>query len=259
MTTWSLPQLLAGLHDSVHARLQLARVMGHPVSKGDASEAVWLEMLQKYLPQRYTAARAFVVDSLGAFSDQMDVVIFDRQYSPFIFEFEGQTMVPAESVYAVFEFKQSINAGQVTYAQDKVESVRKPHRTSLPVPHVGGVAKPKPLHHILGGLLTFDSDWNPPMGGSLATALAGGQAGNRLDLGCIARHGMFTIDSASMHLMQVQDKAATTFLFELIAQLQSMATVPMIDIRAYAAWLTGPPGQAAGAPTLAPQPGSTTP
>jgi hypothetical protein len=32
-------------------------------------------------------------------------------------------------------------------------------------------------------------------------------------------------------------KAATAFLFELIARLQLCATVPMIDIRAYATWL----------------------
>ena len=32
-------------------------------------------------------------------------------------------------------------------------------------------------------------------------------------------------------------KAATAFLFELISRLQEMATVPMIDVRAYAEWL----------------------
>jgi hypothetical protein len=35
-----------------------------------------------------------------------------------------------------------------------------------------------------------------------------------------------------------QDKAATAFLFELIARLQAAASVPMIDVRAYARWLT---------------------
>ena len=69
------------------------------------SEAVWLELLNSYLPTRYQAAKAVVVDSEGAFSDQIDVVVFDRQYSPFIFRFEGQTVIPAESVYAVFEAK----------------------------------------------------------------------------------------------------------------------------------------------------------
>lgn len=32
-------------------------------------------------------------------------------------------------------------------------------------------------------------------------------------------------------------KPATAFLLELIAQLQSLGTVPMIDTRAYARWL----------------------
>ena len=65
-------------------------------------------LLQTYLPQRYQAASAHVVDSEGTFSQQIDVVVFDRQYSPFIFKFQGQTVVPAESVYAVFEAKQAI-------------------------------------------------------------------------------------------------------------------------------------------------------
>src|SRR5207253_2035678 len=111
---------------------------GHPVSSGDASEEVWLELLTKYLPKRYMADKAFVVDSNGVFSQQIDVLIFDRQYTPFIFEFKGEKIVPAEGVYAVFEAKQSINAAQVGYAQAKVASVRKLHRTSLPIPHAGG-------------------------------------------------------------------------------------------------------------------------
>jgi hypothetical protein len=32
-------------------------------------------------------------------------------------------------------------------------------------------------------------------------------------------------------------KPATAFLLELIARLQEKATVPMIDVRAYARWL----------------------
>jgi hypothetical protein len=59
---------------------------------------------------RYQAEKAHVVDSTGAFSEQIDVVVFDRQYSPFIFKFEGQIIIPAESVYALFEAKQGINA-----------------------------------------------------------------------------------------------------------------------------------------------------
>ena len=47
---------------------------------------------------RYQAATAHIVDSLGAFGQQIDVVVFDRQYSPFVFKYQGQTLIPAESV-----------------------------------------------------------------------------------------------------------------------------------------------------------------
>jgi hypothetical protein len=36
---------------------------------------------------------------------------------------------------------------------------------------------------------------------------------------------------------QEHDKAATAFLFELIARLQALGTVPALDARAYARWL----------------------
>jgi hypothetical protein len=236
---WSLSRLLAGLHEDIQQRLAISRkTFGHPVTKGDASEAVWLALLESYLPQRYQATTAHVVDSEGQFSEQIDVVVFDRQYSPFIFKYEGQTIIPAESVYAAFEAKQSINAAQVQYAHDKVASVRRLHRTSLPIPHAGGVYPPKPLIPILGGLLTFESDWNPPLGKPLEDALNGCSAEGRLDLGCIAAHGHFNLDQTTRrYSFTVGGRPATAFLFNLIAQLQFSGTVPMIDIQAYARWL----------------------
>src|ERR1035437_2719000 len=152
MSAWSLATLLAGLHDDIEHKLKVSRKsFEHPGTKGDASEAVWLELLNAYLPMRYRAASAHVVDSNGTFSDQIDVVVFDRQYSPFIFQFQGQTIIPAESVYAVFEAKQAINASQVTYAQDKISTVRRLHRTSVPIRHAGGRYRAKTPCEILGG------------------------------------------------------------------------------------------------------------
>jgi hypothetical protein len=238
MSKWSLSDLLSGLHDEIEHRLAIARKsFAHPGTKGDASEGVWLEMLQTYLPKRYQAEKAHVVDSMGAFSDQIDVVIFDRQYSPFIFNFHGQVIIPAESVYAVFESKQEMDADQISYAHKKVTSVRRLHRTSLPIPYAGGTYPPKPLQHIFGGLLTLESRWTPALGQPLITALESGDELGRLDIGCIAAHGMFACDNSGCFVLKPEGKPATAFLFELIARLQSSATVPMIDIRAYAQWL----------------------
>lgn len=236
---WSLSQLLSGLHDEIQTRLETVRKsFGHPGTKGDASESVWLELLDTYLPQRYQAASAHVVDSNGTFSDQIDVVVFDRQYSPFIFKYAGQTIIPAESVYAVFEAKQAINLGQIQYAQKKVASVRNLHRTSLPIPYAKGTYPPKPPIPIYGGLLTFESDWQPPLGQALHEALCAAQGGEQLDMGCVAAHGYFSFEKdTGKYEITTGGKPATAFLLKLISQLQFSGTVPMIDVQAYAKWL----------------------
>ena len=242
MADWSLSRLLASLHADIQQKLAIVRSnMGHPGAKGDASEHVWIKMLDTYLPQRYKAENAFVVDSEGKFSDQIDVVIFDRQYSPFIFKYEGQTIIPAESVYAVFEAKQSANADMVQYAQQKIRSVRSLRRTSLPIPHAGGTYPPKPPIPILGGLLTFESDWSPALGQPFEKALTADVGEGRLDIGCVASHGHFFFEEASSdYAFFNENKAATAFLFKLISKLQFSGTVPMIDIDSYAKWLIEP-------------------
>ena len=55
------------MHDDIQRKLETVRQsFGHPTTKGDASEKGWLELLQTYLPQRYQAAKAHVVDSKGS-------------------------------------------------------------------------------------------------------------------------------------------------------------------------------------------------
>jgi hypothetical protein len=241
MSEWSLSRLLAGLHEDMERRLEMTRAsFGHPGTKGNATENVWLELLQAYLPKRYQAAGGHVVDSNGNFSDQIDILIFDRQYSPFIFNFEGQTVVPAESVYAAFEVRQTINAPNVDYAQKKLLSVRRLLRTSLPIPYAGGTYAAKEPFPILGGLLTFQSEWNPPLGEPLLVALGSGVPNGQLDIGCVAAHGIFNCDYTGCHIIVPHTKPATLFLLELIARLQDIATVPMIDVRAYSKWLGKP-------------------
>lgn len=238
MNDWSLKKVLSSLHQEVERQLGTARdTLAPSRAKGDASESIWLDLLDKYLPRRYRATSAHVVDSEDHFSEQIDVVVFDRQYSPLILEYQGQTIIPAESVYAVFEAKQTVNARLIEYAQEKVGSVRRLHRTSLPIPHAGGVYPPRPLPDILGGVLALESDWRPALGNALREALQRGEDDGQLDIGCIAAHGIFELGPDGSYEFSEEARSATAFLFELIARLQVQATVPMIDVRAYAKWL----------------------
>lgn len=235
---WSLPRLMQALHKRVEQDLKTAReALGHPVAKGDGSEAVWATLFTKYLPQRYAVEKATIVDSNGQFSDQIDIVLFDRQYTPLIFEHQNQIVVPVEAVYALFEAKQDIKAGYVRYAQKKVATVRRLHRTSAQVQTIDGprTAKPQP---ILAGFLAFENTWRPAtIGKNLLPLLAADQGLGRLDFGCIAVYGTFGCQGANSVTATPHDKATTCFLLELITRLQRIGTVPAIDMSAYARWL----------------------
>lgn len=230
---WSLSLLFADFHDRIERELGTARNLGHPTEKGDASEQVWNDVLNHYLPRRYECRKGFVVDSKGTFSQQIDVIIHDRQYSPFVFSFKGTDVVPAESVYAIFEAKQHLTADHIRYARHKAASVRRLHRTSLSAETIDGPSRPKPLHHILAGILTLGAAWTPPLGATLLGHLGQEMSLGVLDLGCVANAGWFTRRGQDFEVASV-DKAATRFLFELIAQLQAIGTAPMLDVRAYA-------------------------
>lgn len=237
MMDWSLSEILASLNEDIEQELERVRkVIGHPGSKGDASEDVWLRLFQKYLPNRYCTDKAHVVDSRDSFSDQIDAVVYDQQYSPFILNYGGQKVVPAESVYAAFEAKQKVDSNNIRYAQEKIASVRGLHRTSLPIPYADGTYPPKELNPIVGGVLALDSDWNPALSKPLREALNNAQDEGRLDMGCVAAHGYFYSEEGAYQL-QSGGKPATAFLFRLMSTLQESATVPMIDIDAYADWL----------------------
>ncbi len=221
------------------ADLGLSRtVADHPGTLGDATELDWAGMLRDVLPQRYGVSKAFVVDANERRSEQLDVVIHDRHFSPLLFEVGGARFIPAEGVYAVFEVKQQINKEQVEYAGKKIASVRGLHRTSVPIPHAGGVYEPRPLPRILGGILTLDSDWSPLFGDPFRRALTARDQGEVLDLVCVLRHGAFEAPDPSQPGSLAISDAETSVIFftlRLLKRLQTMATVPAINFDTYAA------------------------
>jgi hypothetical protein len=113
-----------GLQKQMTARLMVDREsIFHPGTKGDASELNWIEWLRAYLPKSYNVGKAFIIDCKGTMSDQIDVVIYDQQYSPFVIYQDGAIYIPAESVNAIFEVKQELNKDHIYYAEKKQEAL----------------------------------------------------------------------------------------------------------------------------------------
>lgn len=67
----------------------------HPGAKGGASESQWHKLLKTHLPKRYRVCKAAIIDSTGGESDEIDVAIFDNQYSLLLLELDDVTYIPA--------------------------------------------------------------------------------------------------------------------------------------------------------------------
>lgn len=233
---------LAKRQETLLAALHEGAVHEHPGAHGDESELDWRGTLARFLPRRYAVSKAEVVDSEGARSDVFDVVIHDVQYTPILFQRgdgqESTIIIPAESVYAVFEVKQQLHKSHFEYAAAKVASARRLHRTTREIPHAGGTFDPKPHASIIGGILTDRCDWSPCFGDPFIEAVGATSDLDFLDFGCALGAGSFEArpgDTGNGPQVEISSPdLALMFLFiRLLDRLQAIGTAPALDLRAW--------------------------
>lgn len=229
-----LTDLFAALQQEMIAKANFSSVLSHPVDKGDNSEENWIQWFNAYLPKRYQAAKATIIDSNGDQSDQIDLVLYDAQYSYLAFKQNGILHIPSESVYAVFEIKQELNKKYMEYAGKKAESVRKLYRTSAAIPYAGGIYPPKHLHRILSGILTTRSEWAEPYSIPFKKCIENYSEEQQVDCGCVLTGGSFFYDYQNDILRKCgKDESLVFFFLQLLIQLKNMGTVPAIDFAEY--------------------------
>ena len=178
------------------AQMAVGGLFEHASAAGTATERHWIDLFNRYLPQRYRSTSAFVIDSSGRRSRQIDIAIFDNLYSPLLFPHSSGLHIAAESVYAVFEVKPTISRQWIRDAGEKAASVRALRRTSVPVIAGGTPRSAIPPMPIIAGLLATSSVWSPEtFAGNVESALAALSSGasndQHLDLGCSLQHGAF--------------------------------------------------------------------
>jgi hypothetical protein len=144
--------------DCLLANLKSSYSIAHRAVRGEVNEQFFIDFLRSYLPDRYTVEKAMILDSDGNVSKSIDVVVFDRHFTPTLLDNKKHRYVPAEAVYAVFECKPSINKEYLERAGEMVESVRKLKRTTAPFTHIGGVGRTDPVP-IIGGILAIEVEW----------------------------------------------------------------------------------------------------
>lgn len=228
------------------AKLNMGKIpFSNPGIKGDETESNWIEWFDSYLPKRYKVSKGIVVDSNGNQSDQIDVIIYDTQYSYLVLRHNDTKIIPSESVYAVFEVKPNLNKENMEYASEKVKSVRKLHRSSAPIIHAGGEHPPKVLHEIVGGLLTTGCDWQSPVTTNVVKYINGCTKTERLDVVCSINNSTFIVDNNIFvpgYKADVKypiryctgENVLIFLLLNVLKKLQDIGTVPAIDFSQYA-------------------------
>lgn len=235
----SLSELYSCTQEKMKADLQSSRrAFDHNPTKGEATEVNWIDWMRQYLPKRYCVDKAFVIDCDNHVSDQIDLVIYDQQYSHPVFVMGDNKYVTAESVYAVFEIKQIIDKAYMEYAGEKIKSVRELKRTSVSIVSANGQAAPKPLHRIVSGILSLDSSWAEPITDNVVKYMKERSVEERIDLVCCMEKGSFSAfynpDETTISITRSQNNESLVFFFlELLKKLQAIGTVPAIDISEY--------------------------
>lgn len=229
----NIAQLFESFQEQMKNKLTTNRVfIQHPGSKGEASETAWITWLSDYLPKRYSVGSAFIIDSNNNISEQIDIVIYDNQYSPFVFNQDGAKYIPAESVYAIFEVKQEMDKFNIEYAKKKAKSVRSLSRTSAPIKHAGGIHKPVNLNRIISGIITLTSKYNLQKSEAFSENLSECDPDKILEIGLTLDSGAFTYIENKLVVSKGEDGLLFFFL-ELLNLLQKQGTVPAMDLNAY--------------------------
>jgi hypothetical protein len=238
-TEIELKELFLSLQEQLIAKFRTTRgFVHHRPTKGAAAEQNWLGMLNEYLPLRYRADAAFVVDWRGKLSEQIDIVIYDRQYSPLIFHQDGVLYVPAESVYAVFDVKHELGRHAMEEAGKKAASVRRLERTSVAVTHAGGKFRPRNPFEIIAGALAVEGSWQGKLTGAVDEILGDLEGEQFLNLGCAVADGAFEAERQGRKVTvekSAPETALVFFFLRLLERLQSLGTVPAMDLRKYGA------------------------
>ena len=231
-----IKRLFQARQESISAELNFSQQHQNPNARGNNSEVVWTGALKKSLPSRYELRKGFVIDFEGNESHEIDIIVYDRFYSPYVFIENDVAYIPAESVYAVIECKPQLNRQNIQYAAEKAKSVRDLHRTSLPIKQIDGRTVAKHPEQILAGILCTSSTWTPPFGTPFKNALTTAETTSPLDFGYSLNDGFFNIsydDNGSQVSTTTADDALIKFTIELTTKLQQMGNVPAIDLRKY--------------------------
>lgn len=81
-------------------------VKNHHLTAGHHREMIWMEFFRQIIPMKFAIKQGvFLIDSKGEVSKEVDIAVFDEQYTPYIFNYGNILFIPIEAVAMVIQCK----------------------------------------------------------------------------------------------------------------------------------------------------------
>lgn len=98
----------------------------HDGLTGDHREQMWLKLFRSIIPQKFSMSQGvMIIDSDGNVSKEVDIAVYDEQYTPYVFQYNTLKFIPIEAVAVVIECKStSVNKDKLVKWADAIEKLK---------------------------------------------------------------------------------------------------------------------------------------
>ncbi|MFF2481933.1 DUF6602 domain-containing protein [Paenibacillus sp. NPDC058071] len=112
------------LEKAMVAQLRLSSQ--HHLTTGSFREEIWKNMFEQIVPRKFSVEQSvFIIDSNGNISNEVDLAIFDEQYTPYIFRFGKLKYIPIEAVAVVVQCKsKSLDNGDLKKWVESIQALK---------------------------------------------------------------------------------------------------------------------------------------
>lgn len=128
----NLEQTFKGIKDKMLIDFNdISSQVTHRGSKGKIREReIVKEYLEKYLPGNIGIANGECISTDGRVSPECDVILYEKNTTPYLIHKDGYQVFPIECVYGVIEIKSKLDRSQLKDSVDKIIEIKSMPKTA---------------------------------------------------------------------------------------------------------------------------------
>ncbi|SDZ39529.1 hypothetical protein SAMN05421736_111146 [Evansella caseinilytica] len=121
---YNLAKNYESLEKSLVNQLSL-QTPNHHLTTGTNRENVWLTLFERIIPRKFCIEQSvFIIDSYGQISAEVDIAVFDEQYTPYIFNYGKIKFIPIEAVAVAVQCKSNSIDNKVSDWAESIQDLK---------------------------------------------------------------------------------------------------------------------------------------